>query len=72
MLKEQKVTWRQAIEGTTQGPIPTRWNVSGWPTIYILDAKGVIRFKGHVGTRGEEMGRSVDKLLAEMGIKREY
>ena len=69
MLKEQKIEWRQAIDGTTQGPIATRWNVSGWPTIYVLDAKGVIRFKN---PRGEELGRVVDVLLKEMGVAREY
>ena len=69
MLKEQKITWRQAIEGTTSGPLPTKWNVSSWPTIYVLDAKGVIRFKN---PRGEELGRVVDVLLKEMGIAREY
>lgn len=71
MLQEQGVTWRQAIDGTTQGPIASRWNVSGWPTIYVLDAKGVIRFKGK-GTRGKDLGVSVDTLLAEMGVKKEF
>jgi hypothetical protein len=66
MLKEQGITWRQAIDGTTQGPIATRWNVQGWPTIYILDAKGVIRFKG---SRGAKLGTDVDTLLEEMAGK---
>ena len=35
----------------------------GWPTIYILDHKGVIRFKNK---RGEAMDQAVDQLLAEM------
>jgi hypothetical protein len=69
MLQKQGITWRQAIDGTTRGPIATRWNVSGWPTIYVLDAKGVIRFKN---SRGEDLGKAVDKLLAEMGSKTDY
>ena len=69
MLKEQKITWRQAIDGTTSGPIATRWNVQGWPTIYVLDAKGVIRFKN---PRGEKLGQVVDELLEEMNVKKEY
>ena len=32
-------------------------------TIYVIDAKGVIRFKN---VRGEKMDAAVDKLLAEM------
>jgi peroxiredoxin len=27
-----------------QGPIATTWNVVGWPTVYVIDATGVIRF----------------------------
>ncbi len=26
--------------GSTKGPIATRWGVTGWPTVYILDHKG--------------------------------
>jgi hypothetical protein len=37
--------------------------VQGWPTIYVLDHGGKIRFKG---PRGRAMDRAVDKLLAEM------
>ena len=47
----------------TRGPISKRWNVTGWPTIYVLDHKGVIRYKG---VRGEAMDEAVDTLLAEM------
>ena len=28
----------------THGPLATRWNVTGWPDIYVLDPKGVIRY----------------------------
>ena len=60
--KENGVTWRSAFDGSTSGPIATAWNVRGWPTIYILDANGVIRFKN---LRGKEMEEAVEKLLAE-------
>lgn len=63
ILKEHQITWRQAIDGSTSGPLATRWNVQGWPTIYVVDAKGVIRFKD---VREEEMDKAVDALLAEM------
>ena len=47
ILADNGITWRQAVEGSTTGPIPTQWNVSAWPTIYVIDHEGVIRFKGH-------------------------
>ncbi|MBT4693871.1 MAG: TlpA family protein disulfide reductase [Planctomycetaceae bacterium] len=64
VMKKQGITWRSFWNGgSTQGPISSAWNVRGWPTIYVLDHKGVIRYKN---VRGERMDEAVDKLLAEM------
>ena len=64
VLKKENITWPSWWDGgDTNGPIARAWNVSGWPTIYILDHKGVIRFKG---PRGEAMDKAVDQLLSEM------
>ena len=65
-LKEENISWRSFWNGPngTRGPISAKWGVRGWPTIYILDHKGVIRFKG---PRGEKMDEAVDQLLEEMG-----
>jgi Thioredoxin-like len=62
ILKEQGIGWRNAVDGGTDGPWATRWNVQGWPTIYVLDAKGVIRYRD---VREQEMDRAVDALLRE-------
>ncbi len=64
-LTEENITWRSFWNGPkgTGGPISARWNVTGWPTIYIIDHKGVIRDKNK---RGEAMDAAVDKLLEEM------
>jgi len=65
VLKKENMTWRSWWDGgNTSGPIATKWNVSGWPTIYVLDHKGVIRFKG---PREKELDQAVDSLLAEVG-----
>jgi hypothetical protein len=64
-IKRESMTWRSWWDGgNTSGPIATKWNVSGWPTIYILDHEGVIR---HKGARGEAMDKAVDALLEKMG-----
>lgn len=65
-VKEKNLTWRSFWNGPegTSGPISTRWNVRGWPTIYILDQHGVIRFKN---ARGPAMDAAIKTLLAEMG-----
>ena len=65
-MTREKITWPFFWDGgNTSGPIATKWNVSGWPTIYVLDSKGVIRYRD---VRGEEMDKAVDTLLKEMGV----
>ena len=66
--KQQNLVWRNfwcGPQGRT-GPIAKKWNVSAWPTVYLIDGEGVIRYK-------EVLGRDIDKgieaLLAEMGHK---
>jgi hypothetical protein len=65
-VEEENITWRSFWNGPkgTDGPISTEWNIQGWPTLYILDAEGVIHYKGH---GGPEVDETIEKLLAEMG-----
>ena len=64
-LEEETITWRSFWNGPqgTSGPISKAWNVRSWPTIYVLDHKGVIRYKN---VRGEKMDEAVETLMAEM------
>ena len=63
-LAEEKITWRSFWNGDqgTNGSIASSFGVRGWPTICILDAKGVIRLMNH----GAAIDATVDELLAEM------
>ncbi|MEM7260860.1 MAG: hypothetical protein AAF488_02655 [Planctomycetota bacterium] len=64
IVKEKELTWRSFWNGPegTSGPISSLWNVTGWPTIYIIDHKGVIRDKNK---RGEALDEVLEKLVAE-------
>lgn len=66
ILADNDITWRQAIDVSTSGKWASAWNVNGWPTIYVLDHKGVIRYRD---VRDQEMEDAVLKLLAEMDVK---
>lgn len=61
-LAELGVTWRNAIDGGTSGPWASTWNVRGWPTTYVLDTQGVIRFKD---LHGEHLESAVQALLSQ-------
>jgi thiol-disulfide isomerase/thioredoxin len=63
-MRKEKLTWRCWFEGSREGPIARQWGVHSWPTIFILDGKGVIRFKE---LRGPMLDRVVDRLLKETG-----
>ena len=64
VIKQEQITWRSWWNGgSTNGPISRLYRVSGWPTIYVIDAKGVIRYKN---VRGPAMDKAIDTLLREM------
>jgi hypothetical protein len=63
VLAREQITWRSFWNGGTGGPISRAWAVTAWPTIYVIDPKGVIRYKN---VRGEKMDQAVDTLLREM------
>ncbi len=64
VIADEKMTWRSFWDGgSMQGPIATKWNIHGWPTLYVVDHRGVIRHKW-VGSPGEEkMDKSLEKLV---------
>ena len=60
--EKHQITWRSFFDGR-DGPISKRHNIQSMPTVFVLDATGVIRYKG---VRDEAMDRAVDQLLAEL------
>ena len=61
--EEKNLSWRSFWNGgSTGGPISRAWNVSGWPTIYIIDHKGIIRARGTVA---RNPGTLIEELVAE-------
>jgi hypothetical protein len=61
--KKQGITWRSSFQGSTGGPLCREWGVRSFPTIYVLDSKGVVRY---INVREDAMDRAIDKLLSEM------
>jgi len=64
VLEKEKITWRSFWDGgSTSGPIATRWDIEGWPTLYVIDHKGVIQHKW-VGSPGKEvMDKAIEQLV---------
>src|SRR5262245_14782539 len=60
---DQGVSWRSWFDGSTGGPICKQYKVTSFPTIFVLDHKGVIRYKN---VRGDDMEKAVETLLKEL------
>jgi RNA polymerase sigma factor (sigma-70 family) len=57
-LDKGDITWRAVWDGA-QGPIMTKWNVQGLPTLYVIDRQGIIRGR-------EVADDKLDDLVAEL------
>ncbi len=63
-VRRQGLNWRSWYDGGAEGGrIRRDWHITGFPTIFVLDGKGVIRYKG---VRGPELDAAVTRLLQEV------
>jgi thiol-disulfide isomerase/thioredoxin len=62
---EERITWKSWWNGGPTGPITETFSVEGWPTVYVLDARGTIRSKEVFEKKLDE---AVDALLKEMEV----
>ncbi|HEY2155118.1 MAG TPA: redoxin family protein [Isosphaeraceae bacterium] len=62
-MAREGMTWPSWWNGGQDGGIVAAWGVRAWPSVYVLDARGVIRYEG---VRGEMLDKAVDLLVAEM------
>jgi hypothetical protein len=61
-IRTGEITWRCWWDGDQNGPITSRWNVLSFPSIFVIDAGGVIR---ELGTRGKDLDQTVERLVEE-------
>ena len=64
VVKEKNLTWRSFQNEQEESSISDDWGIQGWPTIFVLDEHGKIRY---TNVRGDRMDRAIETLLAEMG-----
>ena len=65
VMEKEKITWRSFADAGNAGagPIATRWNLSATPTFYVIDHRGIIRYKW-AGAPGEKvLDAALDKLI---------
>ena len=61
-IAKEGINWRSWWAGSVDGPIPQLYRVKAWPTIYVLDARGVIRY---VQVHGQALDDAIERLVRE-------
>ena len=72
-IAQQQLTYRSWWDGdgawdgdAANGPIAEAWNVGGWPAVYVIDARGVIRY---IDLAHEDLLKGVRQLLTEEQLR---
>ena len=56
------ITWRSWWAGGIDGAIPQLYRVQRWPTLYLLDGRGTIRF---TQVHGQALDQAIELLVRE-------
>jgi hypothetical protein len=62
---KDKITWRSFVDvgQAGAGPIATKWNLSATPTLYVIDHKGVIRYKWAGAPGANVMDAALQRII---------
>ncbi len=64
--RKKDLRWRSFVneQGKSAKSISAQWRVTKWPSTFLIDGKGVIRY---FDLRGEALDSAIEVLLAELG-----
>lgn len=65
VCRKMGITWPSFFEGDVGGPIAGQFNLYNYPTVYLIDHRGVIRRKYREPPDEGALDRAVDRLVSE-------
>jgi hypothetical protein len=71
VLAQESITWRSFWNGPggTAGPISSAWGVSAWPTLYLIDHKGVVRQQWRGSPPTNVLDQAIDAAVKDAESK---
>ena len=66
-MTAEGMSWPSIWNGGQAGGVVAKFGVRSWPTLYLIDAQGIIRYRN---VYFETLDKAVDKLVAEAGAKK--
>jgi len=66
-MEKEKITWPNIWGGpASSNAIARAWEVTGWPTLFVLDHEGIVR---HKNLRGAALEKAIEELIAKVPAK---
>ena len=59
---EEGITWPNVVDRGTDGPVSRAWGVVSWPTNFVIDRSGRIRYRDLYGAA---LDRAIKSLIDE-------
>ncbi|MCI0685159.1 MAG: hypothetical protein L0Y71_23930 [Gemmataceae bacterium] len=61
-VAKHRINWRSWWAEGPDGIIPQQWDITGWPTLIVIDAHGIIR---HRSGSAEGLDHIIETLVRE-------
>jgi hypothetical protein len=62
-VAHEEITWRSWWAGGIDGAIPQLYHVQRWPTLYLIDGRGTLRF---AQVHGQALDDAIELLVREL------
>jgi hypothetical protein len=64
--QKERMSWRSVADAPS-GALAAGWGVEGLPTLFLLDARGLVRFQSKGAPDPELLEKAIEQLVAEAG-----
>jgi hypothetical protein len=61
---KERLNWRSWWDGHG-GPITAQWKIEGFPTVFLIDHRGVVRFESLGRPKEAELDHRIEELVRE-------
>jgi hypothetical protein len=65
VVKELDLNWRSWWTGNRDNPIARQWNIPGYPSMFLIDAQGVLRYSVDDLEPGSSLENAINTLVIE-------
>ncbi len=65
VVKELDLSWRSWWTGSQNNPIARQWGIKGYPSMFLIDAEGVLRYSDDELEPGATLEGAINTLVAE-------